>query len=217
EGGNPVTFTFTLENDVIADEAILVDYTITTESTALGNGVDYIGATSGTVTIKPGDKFVTLTLPVVDDELIEENETVMLKVNAARGSYSNLIAIPAATTTAYIIDNDVARIRVLGPVEVQEGDADVVEARFKVVLENDTGSPFTIDYRTLDGLAKVSDDDYIPKTETLYFGGQKGESKEITILVKGDKKIESDEDFFVELYNLSNNFGNRLIIETPKA
>src|SRR5690606_36666117 len=32
EGGNPVTFTFTLETDVIADEAILVDYTITTES-----------------------------------------------------------------------------------------------------------------------------------------------------------------------------------------
>src|SRR5690606_34703855 len=44
EGGNPVTFTFTLDNDVIADEAILVDYTMTTESIALGNGVDYIGA-----------------------------------------------------------------------------------------------------------------------------------------------------------------------------
>jgi len=217
EDGNPVTFTFTLDNDVTADEATLIDYVITTESTALGNGVDYIGTTSGTVTINPGDKAVTLTLPVIDDELIEENETIVLKVNTVRGSYSNLIAIPTANTTANIIDNDVARIRILGPVEVVEEDMGVTEAKFKVVLDNDTGSPFTISYRTLDGLAKVSDDDYIPKSETLSFGGQKGESKEITILVKGDKKIEGDEDFFVELYNLSNNFGNRLVIETSKA
>lgn len=217
EGGSPVTFTFTLEDDVTADEPILIDYEMMAESTAIGNGIDYIGATSGTVTLKPGDHAVTLVLDVVDDELIEDDETIVLKVNAVRGKYVNDIAIPTTTTTAYIIDNDYARLRILGPVEVVEGDVGTVEAKFTVTLDNNVGSPFTVNYHTLDGTATVADDDYIPKSGTLEFGGTKGERKEIVVLVNGDKKIEGDEDFFVQLSGLSNDFNKRLIIEIDKA
>lgn len=217
EGGDPVTFTFTLADDVTADEPILIDYAMTAESTAIGNGVDYIGATSGNVTIAPGDKSVTLTLDVVDDDLIEDDETIVLKVNAIRGKYTNEIAIQTESTTAYIKDNDNAEIRILGPVEVTEGDVGTTEAKFTVILNNNVGNPFTVNYRTVDGTATVADNDYIPKSGTLDFGGTKGERKEIIILVNGDKKIEGDEDFFVQLFGLSENFNNRLIIEVDKA
>ncbi|MFD1628844.1 Calx-beta domain-containing protein [Pseudopedobacter beijingensis] len=217
EGGSPVTFTFTLEDDVTADEPILIDYEMMAESTAIGNGIDYIGATSGTVTIKPGDHAVTLVLDVVDDELIEDDETIVLKVNAIRGKYTNEIAIPTESTTAYIKDNDNAEIRILGPVEVTEGDVGTTEAKFTVILNNNVGNPFTVNYRTVDGTATVADNDYIPKSGTLDFGGTKGERKEIIILVNGDKKIEGDEDFFVQLSGLSNDFNKRLIIEIDKA
>jgi hypothetical protein len=59
-------------------------------------------------------------------------------------------------------------------------------------------------YRTVNGTATTSDNDYIAKTGTLTFAP--GETtKTITIEVKGDSKKEANETFYLDLFGLSNN------------
>jgi hypothetical protein len=59
-------------------------------------------------------------------------------------------------------------------------------------------------YRTLNGTAKTSDNDYVAKAGTLTFApGQT--TKTITIQVKGDSKREANEVFYLDLFGLSSN------------
>jgi len=75
---------------------------------------------------------------------------------------------------------------------------------FTVMLEFASDEPITLSFRTLDGTAMTSDNDYVAKTGTLTFAP--GETtKTITIEVKGDSKREADETFCVELFGLSGN------------
>ena len=62
----------------------------------------------------------------------------------------------------------------------------------------------TMSFRTTDGTATTSDNDYVAKTGTLTFAP--GETtKTITIEVKGDSKREADETFYVDLFGNSSN------------
>jgi hypothetical protein len=56
-------------------------------------------------------------------------------------------------------------------------------------------------FKTTDGTAKASDQDYVART-----GLNPGETtKTITIEVKGDSKKEADETFYLDLSRLSSN------------
>ena len=62
----------------------------------------------------------------------------------------------------------------------------------------------TMSFRTVNGTATTSDNDYIAKTGTLTFAP--GETtKTITIEVKGDSKKEANETFYLDLFDLSSN------------
>jgi hypothetical protein len=59
-------------------------------------------------------------------------------------------------------------------------------------------------FRTVNGTAKTSNNDYIAKTVTPTFAP--GETtKTITIEVKGDTKKEANETFYLDLFGLSSN------------
>jgi hypothetical protein len=59
-------------------------------------------------------------------------------------------------------------------------------------------------FRTMDGTAKTSDNDYVAKSGTLTFAP--GETtKTITIVVKGDSKKEANETFYLDLFAGSGN------------
>ena len=59
-------------------------------------------------------------------------------------------------------------------------------------------------YRTGDGTATTSDNDYVARTGTRTFAP--GETtKTITIEVKGDSKKEANETFYLDLFGLSTN------------
>ena len=61
----------------------------------------------------------------------------------------------------------------------------------------------TMSFRTTDGTATTSDNDYVAKTGTLTFAP--GETtKTITIAVTGDNKKEPDEYFYLDLFGNSN-------------
>ena len=75
---------------------------------------------------------------------------------------------------------------------------------FTVTLSAAYDQAVTVSFRTADGTATTSDNDYVAKTGTLTFAP--GEtSKAITIEVKGDSKKEADETFYLDLFGLSSN------------
>ena len=75
---------------------------------------------------------------------------------------------------------------------------------FTVTLSAAYDQPVTMSFRTVDGTAKTSDNDYVAKTGTLTFAP--GETtKTITIEVKGDSKKEANETFYLDLFGNSVN------------
>ena len=69
---------------------------------------------------------------------------------------------------------------------------------FTVTLSAANDQTVTMSFATANGTAKTSDRDYVARTGTLTFAP--GETtKTITVQVKGDKKKEANETFFVNL------------------
>src|SRR5262249_55614314 len=75
---------------------------------------------------------------------------------------------------------------------------------FTVTLAAAYDQAVTVSFRTVDGTAKTSGQDYVAKTGTLTFAP--GETtKTITIEVKGDSKKEQNETFYLDLFGNSIN------------
>ena len=75
---------------------------------------------------------------------------------------------------------------------------------FTVTLSAAYDQPVTMSFRTVNGTATTSDNDYVAKTGTLTFAP--GETtKTITIEVKGDSKREANETFYLDLFGNSSN------------
>lgn len=75
---------------------------------------------------------------------------------------------------------------------------------FTVTLSTIFNQPITMSFGTVAATATVDDKDFVPLTGTLTFSP--GEfSKTITIQVIGDRKNESDEFFYLDLFGLSDN------------
>lgn len=210
EGGVPASFIFSLPPNVLTDEPIQIDYQLA--GTALAASVDYVGANTGSITIAPYQNSATLSLPVVDDSLIEEDETISINISALNTLYTGAIILNPLIPTAIIRDNDEAALRISGPISVSEGNTGTTALTFTVSLDKNTGRSFSINYATADGSATVAGNDYIPRNGTLNFAGNASESYPITILVNGDRNIEQTEDFFVNLLGLTDTFNNRLSV-----
>ena len=75
---------------------------------------------------------------------------------------------------------------------------------FTVTLSAAYDQAVTMSFRTVDGTATTSDNDYVAQTGTLTFAP--GETtKTITIVVNGDSKKEVNETFYLDLLGNSSN------------
>jgi hypothetical protein len=84
-----------------------------------------------------------------------------------------------------------------------EGRTGLTSFSFTVELSQASSLPVTVSFATLDGTARTSDNDYVAATGTITIAaGQLTET--ITIFVRGDKKKEASETFFVHLAGATN-------------
>jgi len=99
----------------------------------------------------------------------------------------------------------------IGTVSKKEGKKNQTTLfTFTVTLSAAYDQAVTMSFRTADGTAKTSDNDYVARTGTLTFAP--GETtKTVTIEVKGDNKTEADEYFYLDLFG---NSGNSLFTNT---
>jgi Calx-beta domain len=85
----------------------VIAYTVTGTATS---GTDYT-ALSGSVTILAGATTATITIPVIDDAIVEGNETVIVTLNSVTSGVSTSIGAPTAATNT-IADNDAATVSI---------------------------------------------------------------------------------------------------------
>ncbi|WP_158563336.1 Calx-beta domain-containing protein [Chitinophaga silvatica] len=200
------SFIFSLPVGITASEAITVNYNVT--GTAIA-GTDY-QTLSGTVTIQPGQPNATVTVTVIDDQIIEETETVIATITSASGTVLGNFAASATNGNAVVEiadDDNVAANKVLTVVKPADAAEPGTNGSFTISLP--TGISLTDDVvvnYTLSGTATNGDDYTISASATIQAGSP---SVVIPVIVLDDKIIEGDETVTLTLTGgTSVKFGN---------
>lgn len=189
-GVSPATFTVTLSQA----SSVPVTVNFATSNGTASSGSDYI-ATNGTLTFNPGEVSKTVTVHVAGDTLNEANETFFVTLSSSANA-----VITRSKGTGTIINDDPPPSLSISNVVMTEGNSGTKAFMFTVSLSAPSGQTVSVQYATADNTATVADNDYLATSGTLAFTpGQM--TKTITVLVVGDRLVESDESFFVNLLN----------------
>jgi hypothetical protein len=187
--------TFTVTLSAASTQTITVAY-------ATGNGTATTGsdyqAAGGTLTFAPGQTSKTVTVLVNGDRLPESNESFSVTL----GSPTNA-TIADGQGLGTIVDDE-PRVSISDVTKAAGKKNQTTQFTFTVTLSAAYDQPVTMSFRTADGTAKTSDQDYVAKTGTLTFNP--GETtKTMTITVNGDNKKEANEYFYLDLFGNSSN------------
>jgi probable HAF family extracellular repeat protein len=190
-----VNAVFTVTLSTTSSVPVTVNYA-TADGTATAGG-DY-HPVSGTLTFGPGETTKTIIVPVNGDRLAEPNETFFVNLSGATSA-----TVASGQGQGTIVDDE-PRISISDVAKFEGKKGQTTLFTFMVTLSAAYDQPVTVSFRTADGTAQVSDNDYVSQTGALTFNP--GETtKTITIVVKGDSKKEADETFFVDLVGNSLN------------
>jgi Bacterial Ig domain/Calx-beta domain/Lamin Tail Domain/RTX calcium-binding nonapeptide repeat (4 copies) len=188
EGAGLKTVTVTLSAP--SSEEIAVDYE-TANGTALA-GSDY-EATSGTLTFPAGHTSKSFDVAIVDDTRDETDQTFLVDLSSPSNT---LITDPQATIT--LVDDDELPTVAIADLVKAEGSAEPATTPFdvQVSLSAESEKSVTVGFATADDTAIVPAD-YVSASGTVTFAP--GETaKPVTIQVEGDRRIELDENLFVD-------------------
>ncbi|HUW82308.1 MAG TPA: Calx-beta domain-containing protein, partial [Phycisphaerae bacterium] len=177
-------------------QTVTVDYAVT-GGTATGGGVDYTLA-AGTLTFDPNDITKQIAVGVVDDGLVESDETI--EVTLSNPTNATLGTTPVHTYT--INDND-ALPTVAFDLTASSGDESATPANLSVSLSAAYVQTVTVDYAVTGGTATGGGVDYTLAAGTLTFDPN-DVTKTIDITIVDDGVAESDETIEVTLSNPTN-------------
>ncbi len=164
----------------------------TTNGTATAPS-DYI-ATSGTLTFNPGETLKTFTVPIVQDSIVEGDETFTVRLFGLISTNGAQLVTSSATVT--ILDDDPAVFFATNSYSVAEGGTNVI---LTIIRTNAAlAGTNVITFFTTDGSATASSGDYTATSGTLTFANGES-SKTIAIPIIQDTQVEGDEFFTVTL------------------
>lgn len=151
----------------------------------------------GSASIDPVPPFqTTITVPIVGDMRLEDDETFTLQLSGAEGA-----VIADGTGVGTILNDDDVPSVSIDDVEVVEGDSGETTATFTVTVSSLT-QDVSLDFDTDDGTATVADRDYEAESGSLQFTLGGPTTRTVAVSVLGDAKAEPDETFRVELSNV---------------
>ena len=190
EGGE-VVFNVTLSHAV--EETIVVEYA-TADGTAAA-GTDY-AATNGQLVFAPGETTHAVRVPLLNDQVVEEQETFTLTVQMVRPQGAAPTGTPApvpVSASGTILDGDTAAVAVSEPV-VEEVDG---EAVFRITLAPQYAFGITLLYAAVDGTASAGAD-YVATSGRLVFApGER--TSQVSVPVLNDEVAERVETFTLVL------------------
>ncbi|MBN1924590.1 MAG: hypothetical protein JW798_02035 [Prolixibacteraceae bacterium] len=147
-------YTITARLSDISGKNVMVPFSVNASGTANGNGIDYT-ITASPVTIPAGDTMVDITVTIVDDDLVEDDETVTVDM----GIPVNAVAGTIRSQTLTITDNDNNVLISIAPGTAPEegGQGNITVSSSKMFIEpliveiNVSGTAIeTDDYAALD-------------------------------------------------------------------
>jgi hypothetical protein len=181
---------FVVSLSAAAADPVTVAYS--TADNSAGAQADY-QAVSGTLTFAPGETSKTVVAPVNGDMVDEHHENFFL--NLANPSNAGLAELRGVGT---VLDNDPLPTLALSDTATSEGNP----AEFTVALSSPSGKTVVVYFSTTDGTATALDD-YSTRSEMLSFAP--GEtSKTVSIATTEDGEVESEEAFYLNLFNPTN-------------
>lgn len=185
----------TVSLSAASSQPVTVSYATSNGSAAAGT--DYQSA-SGTVTFSAGETAKTISVGVTGDRTGEPNETVLVNIGQVEGA-----ATIADGQGILTIVDDEPRLSI-ADVSKKEGNAGTSLFVFTVSLSSPSPVAVTASFATADGSAKALED-YDASTGALAFSP--GETtKAIAVVVKGDRKLELNEVFQVNLSDAAGAF-----------
>ena len=196
ETDSPAVFTVALSRR--SSQPVTVAYQ-TTDGTATA-GTDYAttaDGASGTLTIPAGIELGEISVYVVDDSIAEDTETFHITLSDPTNA---VVAADASTATAYILDNERARLSISGA-QASEGDGTI---EFEVALLDVTSNDVevTVEYATFDDSA-TQPDDYLAASGTVTIPSG-SISNTISVTLADDEFTEDTEQFLVRLSDVTN-------------
>lgn len=134
EGGPNGIISFHLLNNTTAPSDITITYSVNaTVTDPADNGIDYTTLT-GTITLKAGDTEAQLTIDVIDDLLIEGDESIEIGLLTATDASGTTYLGTQRTLTAKLIDND-NRLKITKTTDGKElGSGNASPGQFQISL-----------------------------------------------------------------------------------
>ncbi|HKO97011.1 MAG TPA: Calx-beta domain-containing protein [Pyrinomonadaceae bacterium] len=169
----------------------------TNDNSATTANNDYQARTLTKQIIPAGQLTYEFSVTVNGDATVEPDETFFV----------NLIGVEGATVAdgqaVGTIQNDDLPKLSISDASIVEGDAGSKLLNFKVSLSSPASRPVTFDISTQDDTATVSDLDFVAQTLRAQVVPAGQQTHSFNVVVNGDRNIEPDEDFRVNLANVS--------------
>jgi hypothetical protein len=166
----------------------------TANDTATIAGNDYIAVAPSVLNFAAGETSKTITVNVKGDTTVEPNETFKINLSAANGAQ-----IVDNQGIGTILNNDGSLLNIANVNKI-EGNSGTTAIEFTVSLNPASTAPVTVTYATADGTATAGND-YVAKPATVVTFAPGEKSKIVTVDIKGDTDVETNETFFLNLSN----------------
>ena len=188
ESAGSIKFTVSL-SESFPGNIVSFDY-----ATIAGNAIADLDYTSisDTTSIQAGDTTAEIIIAIINDSLVEDDETFYLEISNPQPN----IQISRARATATIENDDLPSLSIADATAL-EGTESI---KFTVSLsESFPGNIVSFDYTTIAGSA-IADLDYTSISDTTSI--QAGDTTaEIIIAIINDSLVEDDETFYLEISN----------------
>ena len=142
---------FTVTLDGVSATDTTISYTISGDAT---DGDDFISLT-GEVTILAGQTTATIDVNVVDDSLLEDNETLTVTLDAITAGDADIAIGTANSDSVTITDDDTAEVTIVASDATASEPAD--NGQFTVLISNPSDTDTVVTY-TVSGDATGGDD-----------------------------------------------------------
>ena len=183
EEGETLVFTVTLGAEVACRLTVTPRFTGGTAQTH----VDYKPSTAAIQFAGTAGEQNTVSVPTVEDDLVEYDETFTLHLDVDSGDCE----VPETSATGTIVNDDYAEFTV-SDASAEEGEA----IAFTVTLSGAVQGGLTVTPAFTGGTAETGVD-YTDETAALSFAGEAGEQKTVSVPTVEDDLVEYDESFSV--------------------
>ncbi len=191
------TATFTVNLSAPAQGADVMFDIATANGTATTANSDYVTRGLTNQIIPAGQTAYSFTVTINGDTMLEPDETFFVNLTNISGAHV------ADGQGQGIIQNDDLPALSIDDVSSGEGDNGKRTFSFQVTLSAPAPGPVTFDIATAAGSARDADGDYVSRALTNQTIAQGATSYIFDVTINGDQIIEPNEDFFVNVSNVS--------------